>query len=399
MKSVVALTFATLLAATSFAKADDNTIRIGVLTDMSGAYSDNLGQGAVEAAKIAIEEFGSKIGDKPVELVIADHQNKPDVGVSLIRRWIDVDGVDVITEIGNSAVALAARDVVEQKHKLALVVGAAAIDLQGQSCSRFVSQWNLDTYASANAITKALVQQGGDKWYFISVDYTYGNALQAAATKTIESLGGKVLGAVKHPLGATDFSSYLLEAQNSGANVIGFLSAGTELAQALKQANEFGLSGGPQKLVPFLLFPSHVRAIGLEGLKGLVFADSFYADHNDKTKEFMAKYMARMDNKVPTSNQVAEYLAVRNYLLAVQKAGTDDSTAVSDALHTMDIDNFGEPVKMRADGRVMRDLYVLQVNSPSEAKTPTDYFKYLSTIPAETAYRPLSESDCPLVKG
>jgi branched-chain amino acid transport system substrate-binding protein len=397
MKSLIAMTLAGLLAGTALASADD-VIRIGVLTDMSGPYSDNLGQGAVEAANIAVEEFGGTVGGKKIEVVVADHQNKPDVGVALLRRWIDVEGVDVATEIGNSAVALAAREIVEQKGKLALVVGAAAIDLQGKSCSRYLSQWNLDTYASANAITKALVEQGNDKWYFISVDYTYGNALEAAATKTIESLGGKVLGSVKHPLGATDFSSYLLQAQNSGANVIAFLSAGTELAQALKQANEFGLSGGPQKLVPFLLFPSHVRAIGLDVLKGLTFSDSFYADHNDKTKEFMAKYMARMDNKVPTSNQVGEYLAVRNYLLAVEKAGTDDSSTVADTLRSMDIDNFGEPVKMRADGRVMRDLYVLQVNSPEEAKTPTDYFKYISTIKAETAYRPLSESECPLVK-
>jgi branched-chain amino acid transport system substrate-binding protein len=390
------------LAATA-ALAGSDAVRIGVLTDMSGPYSDNLGPGAVLAARMAVDEVGGKVAGKRIELLVADHQNKPDVGVSIIRKWFDVDHIDAITEMGNSAVALAARDIVEQRRKPALVVGAASTDLTGKSCSRYLSQWNLDTYASANGITRALVGNGLDTWFFVTVDYSYGTSLQAAAARTIESLGGKVLGEARHPLGAHDFAPYLLQAQSSRAKVIGFVSAGTDLIEALKQANEFGLAGGSlaggsQKLVPFLLFPTHIRALGLEVTKGLVFADSFYADHNAETRKFAAAFMAKFDNKVPTSNQVAEYLAVRNYLRAVAAAGSDDAEQVTEQLRGMDIDNFGEAVRIRADGRVMRDLYLLQVKSPQQATGPTDYYQYLKTIPAEAAYLPAAQSDCPLMK-
>lgn len=382
----------------SGARAGNSTVRIGVLTDMSGPYSDNLGPGAVLAARMAVDEFGGKVIGKRIELLIADHQNKPDVGVGIIRQWFDVEHVDAVTEMGNSAVALGARDIVEQHRKPALVVGAASTDLTGKSCSRYLSQWNLDTYASANGITRALVSNGLDTWFFITVDYSYGTSLQAAATKTIESLGGKIIGQARHPLGEHDFAPYLLQAQSSHAKVVGFISAGTDLIEALKQANEFGLAGGSQKLVPFLLFPPHIRALGLGVTQGLIVADSFYADHNAETRKFSAAFSAKFDNKVPTSNQVSEYLAVHNYLRAVAAAGTDDAEAVTDKLRAMDIDNFGETVRIRADGRVMRDLYLLQVNSPQQASSPTDYFQYLKTIPAEQAYLPASQSECPLMK-
>jgi branched-chain amino acid transport system substrate-binding protein len=397
LKILIAM-FVALALSTVGADADGDTVRIGVLTDMSGAYSDNLGPGAVLAARIAVDEFNGTVIGKRIELVVADHQNKADIGIGIIRQWLDVDHVDAVTEMGNSAVALAARDIVEQHRKPALVVGAASTDLTGKACSRYLSQWNLDTYASANAITRALVASGLDTWFFVTVDYSFGTSMEAAATKTIESVGGKVIGHARHPLGEHDFAPYLLQAQSSQAKVVGFISAGTDLIDALKEANEFGLAAGSQKLVPFLLFPTHVRALGLGATKGLIVADSFYADHNDATHKFAAAFMARFDNKVPTSNQVAEYLAVHNYLRAVAAAGTDDAEAVTSRLREMDIDNFGETVRIRADGRVMRDLYLLQVKSPQEASSPTDYYKYLKTIPAEQAYAPQAQSECPLLK-
>lgn len=379
------------------ALAGTDAIRVGVLTDMSGTYSDNLGPGAVLAAQMAVDDFGGTVNGKPVKLVVADHQNKPDVGISIVRQWLDVDGVDTVTEIGNSSVALALHDILEQRKKPALLVGAASTDLTGKYCSRYASQWNLDTYATANGVTRALVSAGQNTWFFITVDYTYGANVEADATKAIQSRGGSVLGSVKVPLGETEFSQYLLRAQASKAKVVGFIIAGNDLSQALKQANEFGL-GKAQQLVPFLLFPSHIAALGLDVTKGLVVADSFYADHNALTRKFAAAFMARFHGKVPTSNQVAEYVAVRNYLLAVKAAGSDDGTVVADQLRAMDIDNFGEKTRIRVDGRVLRDLYLLRVNAPNEARTPTDYFHYLSTIPAADAYRPLTGSACPLVK-
>jgi branched-chain amino acid transport system substrate-binding protein len=394
----ICLLLALLLAVFKPANADSDAVKIGILTDMSGPYSDNLGPGAVLAAQMAIEEFDGRILGKPIRLLVADHQNKPDVGLAIARQWFDVENIDVITEIGNSAVALAMHDLVEQHRKPALVVGAASTDLTGKSCSRYLSQWNLDTYASANGVTRALVAGGLDTWFFLTVDYSYGASLEAAATRTIEAMGGKVLGDVRHPLGATDFAPYLVRAQASRAKVVGLISAGTDLIAAIKQAHEFGLTAGSQKLVPFLLFPPHVRALGLDITQGLVFADSFYAGHNDQTRRFAAAFMAKFDNKVPTSNQVAEYLAVRNYLHAVSTVGSDAPDAVTDRLRTMDIDNFGDTARIRADGRVMRDLYLLQVNAPAEAKTSTDYFRALATIPASEAYLPMGQSDCPLAK-
>jgi branched-chain amino acid transport system substrate-binding protein len=380
------------------ALAGQDAIRIGVLTDMSGPYSDNLGPGAVVAARMAVEEAGGTVLGKPIQLIVADHQNKPDIGLGIARQWFDVENIDVITEIGNSAVALAMHDLVEQHKKPALVVGAASTDLTGKACSRYVSQWNLDTNASANGVTRALVQSGLDTWFFVTVDYSFGTSMEAAASKTIVSLGGKVLGDVRHPLGETDFAPLLVRAQASGAKVIGLISAGTDLIAAIKQAHEFGLANGNQKLVPFLLFPPHVRALGLDATQGLVFADSFYANHNDRTRAFAASFMAKFDNKVPTSNQVAEYLAVHNYLLALAAIGTDAPEAVVDRLRGAPIDNLGDPASIRADGRVMRDLYLLRVNAPSEARTPTDYFTSLKTIPAQDAYAPIATSDCPLVR-
>jgi branched-chain amino acid transport system substrate-binding protein len=386
-----------MLIGTAPALAGADAIKIGVLTDMSGPYSDNLGPGAVLAAQIAVEEFGGKVLGKPVQIVVADHQNKPDVGITIVRQWLDVDGVDTVTEIGNSSVALGLHDIIEARKKVALVVGAASTTLTGKLCSRYLSQWNLDTYATANGVTRALAGGGQNSWFFITVDYTYGTSVEADATKAIESLGGTVLGSVRVPLGETEFSQYLLRARSSNAKVVGFIIAGTDLSQALKQANEFEL-GRSQQLVPFLLFPSHIASLGLDVTQGLIIADSFYAGHNERTRDFAATYMARFHDKVPTSNQAAEYVAVRNYLLAIQAAGTDEGTAVADKLRDMDIDNFGEKSRVRADGRVMRDLYLLQVNAPREARTPTDYFKYLSTIPAASAYRPIAESECPLAK-
>lgn len=386
-----------LLAGMAPALAGKDAVRIGVLTDMSGPYSDNLGAGAVLAARIAVEEIGGTVLGKPIEIVVADHQNKPDIGISIVRQWLDVDGVDTVTEIGNSSVALALHDIIEARRKVALIVGAASTDLTGKFCSRFASQWNLDTYATANGVTRALVGTGQNSWFFITVDYTFGASVEADATKTIESLGGTVAGSVRVPLGETEFSQYLLRAQASRAKVVGFIIAGTDLSQALKQANEFGLAKS-QQLVPFLLFPSHIAALGLDITKGLIIADSFYADHDEQTRKFASTYMARFNNKVPTSNQAAEYVAVRNYLLAIQAAGTDDGPVVADELRGMEIDNFGEKVRVRADGRVLRDLYLLQVNSPQEATTPTDYFHYLRTIPADAAWRPISASACPLAK-
>jgi branched-chain amino acid transport system substrate-binding protein len=386
-----------VLAGMAQALAGTDAVKIGVLTDMSGTYSDNLGPGAVLAAQMAVDEFGGKVLGKPVQIMVADHQNKPDVGITIVRQWLDVDGVDTVTEIGNSSVALALHDILETRKKVALLVGAASTDLTGKFCSRYTSQWNLDTYATANGVTRALVASGQNSWYFITVDYTYGASVQSAATKTIESLGGTVMGSVKVALGETEFSQYLLRAQASQAKVIGFIIAGNDLSQALKQANEFALAKSAQ-LVPFLLFPSHIASLGLDVTKGLVVADSFYADHNDRTRAFATSFVAKFHGKVPTSNQVTEYVAVRNYLLAVQAAGTDDGPAVADKLRAMDIDNFGEKTRIRADGRVLRDLYLLQVKSPQEAKGPTDYFKYLSTIPGATAYRPESAAECPLAR-
>ena len=383
------------------AQYTDGVIKIGVLNDMSGLYSDLSGQGAVVAAKMAVEDFGAAAKGMKVEVVGADHQNKPDVGSNIARTWFDRDNVDVIVDVPTSSVALAVNEIAREKNKVFLVSGAAASDLTGPKCSPNTVHWTYDTWALANGTGKAMVKTGGDTWFFITADYAFGKALERDTTEIVQANGGKVLGSVRHPFPGTDFSSFLLQAQASKAKVIGLANAGGDTINAIKQAAEFGITQGGQSLAGLLVFISDVHALGLQTAQGLVLTEAFYWDQNDASRAFAKRFAPQFKNNMPTMVQAGVYAAVLHYLKAVEALKSDaDGKAVVAKMKEMPTDDplFGKGT-IRPDGRKIHDMYLFEVKKPSESKGAWDYYKLRATIPAAEAFRPMKDGGCPLVSG
>jgi branched-chain amino acid transport system substrate-binding protein len=376
-----------------------DVVKIGVLSDMSSLYADVGGPGSVAAAELAVKDFGGTVAGKKIEIVKGDHQNKPDVGSSIVRQWVDSEGVDAVADVPTSSVALAVQQVLKDKGKAFLMSGPASSDLTGKACSPTGVHWTYDTYALAHGTGSALVKQGGDSWYFLTADYAFGHALERDTGDVVKAAGGKVLGAVRHPLNTADFSSFLLQAQASKAKIIGLANAGGDTINSIKQASEFGIVAGGQRLAGLLVFITDVHSLGLKTANGLVLTSAFYWDQNDETRAFSKKFEAVMHKK-PTMVQAGVYGAVTHYLKAIAAIKSDDGKAVVDEMKKLPINDFmTKNGKVREDGRVMRDMYLFQVKKPEESKAPWDYFKQLAVIPAEEAFRPLKDGHCPFVKG
>lgn len=386
-----------MLTAASAQQFSGDAVKIGVLTDLSGVYADFGGQGAVEAARMAVQDFGGKVNGKAIEVIAADHQNKADVAASKAREWFDTQGVDLITESLNSSVALAVSKVATEKKKLQIVTGAATSRLTNEDCGPYTIHYVYDTYALAKGTGSAVVKAGGESWFFLTADYAFGHSLEKDTSEVVKAAGGKVVGAVRHPLSASDFSSFLLQAQSSGAKVVGLANAGADTVNSIKAAYDFGLTK-KQTLAGLLTLISDVHGLGLEQAQGLYTTEAWYWDQNEETRAFGKKFMERV-KKQPNSVQAGVYSAVTNYLKAVQAAGTDDSDAVSKQLRSMPInDMFTKNGRIREDGLHVHDMYLFQVKTPAESKQPWDYYKTVATIPAAEAFQPLSASRCPLVK-
>ena len=400
MKHLAAV-FACLLAVgplrAAHAQVSDGVVKIGVLADMSGLYSDLSGPGSVAAAQMAVEDFGGTVLGKPIVVVSADHQNKPDVGASISRSWYDREQVDVIVDVPVSSVAFAVQEVSRERNKVLLISSSGASDLTGKSCSPVSVHWTYDSYALANTAGAALLKEGLNTWFFLTADYAFGFALERDMTALIKAKGGSVLGAVRHPQDTTDFSSFLLQAQASGAKAVAFANAGGDTVNSVKQANEFGVPQKGQRIVGLLTYISDVHSMGLANAQGLILASAFYWDLDNETRAWTKRFLARV-NKVPTMAQAGVYGAVVHYLKAVQAAGTDNGPAVVRKMKELPIDDFFTKNGMvRDDGRVVRNMYLFQVKSPAESKYRFDYYKLLSTVPGEQAFRPAIEGGCPVV--
>jgi branched-chain amino acid transport system substrate-binding protein len=398
---VVTLTVALgLIAGAAHAQITGNVVKIGVLNDQSSLYADIAGPGSVVAARLAVEEVGGKVGGSAVEVVFADHQNKPDVGTSIVRQWFDRDGVDAVLDVGTSSVALAVNEVVREKNKVHLNTGAATSDLTGKACSFNTVHWVYDTWALANGTGKAVLKAGGDTWFFLTADYAFGHVLERDVSSVVKARGGKVLGSVRHPLNTADFSSFLLQAQGSKAKIIGLANAGGDTTNAIKQAAEFGIVKGGQKLAGLLVFITDIHALGLRNAQGLQFTEAFYWDLNDQTRAWSKRFAQKHNGKMPTSVQAGVYSAALHYLKAIAQAKSDgDGKAVVAKMKELPADDpiFGKGT-IREDGRKIHPMYLFEVKSPDQSKAPWDYYKLVTTIPAADAFRPLDQGDCPLVK-
>ena len=374
-------------------------IRIGVLDDMSGILADQQGPGDVVATQMAVQDFGGKVLGRPIEVISADHMNKADIGALIARSWYDQNDVQMITGLGNSAVALAVQDITRSKNRVQIATSAGTAELTGKACSPNGAHWVFDTYAQAQVIGKEVVRRGGDTWYFITADYAFGHALEQDTSRVVSAAGGKVLGASRYPTGAPDFASYLLTAQASRAKIIGLANSGNDTVNSVKQANEFGLVSAGQQPVALLAFITNIKAAGLPATKGLIFTEAFYWDQNDETRAFSKRFAERHQNRPPTSLQAGTYSATLHYLKAVAAAGTLDAPAVMKKMRDIPVNDFmTKNGRLREDGRLIRDMYLLEVKSPEESKGDWDLLKVLSTIPGNEAFRPLSEGGCPLVK-
>jgi branched-chain amino acid transport system substrate-binding protein len=393
---------AALLAASaipaSAAEISDGKVKIGILNDQSGVYADFGGKWSVEAAKMAVEDFGGKVQGAPIEIISADHQNKPDIASNIARQWYDTEQVDAIMELTTSSVALAVQGISKEKKKIDIVTGAATTELTGKQCSPYGFHWAYDTHALAVGTGGALVKQGGDTWFFLTADYAFGYSLEQQTSDFVKANGGKVVGSVRHPLASQDFSSFLLQAQSSGAKVIGLANAGLDTANAIKQAAEFGITQGGQHLAALLFTLAEVHGLGLEAAQGLTLTEGYYWNRDDESREFGKKFFART-GKMPNMIHSGTYSAVLQYLKAVQKAGTDDTEAVAKQLHEMPVDDvFGRGGTVGPNGRMIHDMYLLQVKKPADSKEPWDYFNVLATIPGKEAYIDPAKSGCDLVK-
>src|SRR5436190_5368731 len=401
VKAVMAAAALCAGAGVAQAQYSDGTIKIGVMNDQSGTYADLSGQGSVWAARKAIEDFckTTKCHDK-IEVVFADHLNKPDVGSNVVRQWFDVDKVDMVVDVPTSSVALAVNTITKEKNKVFLVSGAAASNLTGKACSPNTIHWTYDTWALANGTGQAIVKTGGDTWFFLTADYAFGHALERDTEAVVLKNGGKVLGKVRHPFPAQDFSSFLLQAQASKAKIIGLANAGADTTNAIKQAAEFGIVAGGQNLAGLLVFITDVHSLGLKTAQGLIFTEAWYWDGNDNNRAFAKEFGAANKGNMPTMVQAGVYSAVTHYLKAVHELKSDgDGAAVVAKMKSMPTDDklFGKGT-IRQDGRKIHDMYLFEVKKPEESKAPWDYYKLRATIPAAEAFRPMDQGECPLVK-
>jgi len=396
-----AAVMAVMLAALAPAQAQvsDDVVKIGVLTDMSSLYSDINGPGAVVATQMAIDDMGGNVLGKKIELVSADVQNKPDVAVARSGEWYDNDHVDMILGSGASSSSIATMGVAAQQKRIYLATDPASSDITGKLCNPYTVHWVYDTAALANGTGSAVVKAGGKKWFFLTADYAFGYALERDVTAVVKANGGEVLGGVKHPLNSSDFSSFLLQAQASKAQVIGLANAGGDTVNSIKQAGEFGLVEGGQNLAGLLVFVSDVNSIGLKQAQGLYLTEAFYWDLDDKTRAFAKRFAEKNNGKMPTSIQAGFYSATKRYLEAVKAAGTDNADKVMANMKsgTWDDPVFGKSY-VRPDGRNMHDMYLFQVKAPADSKAPWDYYKLVHKIPAEEAFRPMDQGECPMVK-
>jgi branched-chain amino acid transport system substrate-binding protein len=396
----IAAAAACALSGVAQAQITDGVIKIGVMNDMSGLYADLTGPGSLLAARMAVEDFQktSKAGLK-IEVLSADHQNKPDIGSNIVRTWFDVDKVDVVVDVPTSSVALAVNQLAREKNKVYLSSGAATSDLTGKSCSPNTVHWTYDTYMLANGTGTAIAKTGGDTWFFLTADYAFGHAIERDTEAALLKAGGRVVGKVRTPFPSQDFSSFLLQAQASKAKIIALANAGGDTVNSIKQAAEFGITRSGQNLASMLMFINDVHALGLNTAQGLIFTESFYWDLNDQTRTWSRRFGAAHGGKMPSMVQAGVYSSVLHYLRAVEAAGVDTGTKLVDQMKAMPTDDplFGKG-SIRADGRKMHPAYLFEVKKPSESKGPWDYYKLRTTIPAEQAFRPLSESECPLVK-
>lgn len=374
-------------------------VKLGVLNDRSGVYADLSGEGSVIAARLAVEDFKAAEKGIKVDIISADHQNKPDVGSNIARQWYDQDGVDVILDVPTSSVALAVSQVTREKNKILIDSGAGATDLTGKQCSPNTIHWTYDTYSLGYGTGTAMVQRGGDSWFFLTADYAFGHALERDTSEVVKKAGGKVLGSVRHPFPGSDFSSFLLQAQSSGAKVIGLANAGGDTINAIKQAAEFGIVGGGQTLAGLLVFLSEVHALGLEAAQGLVLTEAFYWDQNDGTREWSERFAAQHGGKKPTMVHAGVYSGTLHYLKAVEALKSKDTAAVMKWMKDNPTEDalFGKG-EVRQDGRHIHNMYLFEVKKPADSKGPWDYYNQLATIPAAEAFRPLDAGGCELVK-
>jgi branched-chain amino acid transport system substrate-binding protein len=379
------------------APASAQGVRIGILNDQSGVYADYGGKYSVEAAKMAIEDFGGEVLGQKIELVTADHQNEPDLAVSIARRWYDVDGVDMITELTTSTVALAVQELSNEKKKIDIVVGAATSRITGDACTPYGFHWAFDNHALAVGTGGALVKAGGDTWFFLTADYAFGHALEKETSEIVTHSGGEVVGSVRVPLNSSDFSSFLLQAQSSKAKIIGLANAGQDTANSIKQAAEFGIFRQGQKLAGLLMTLSEIHGLGLDAAQGLVLTEGFYWDHDDRSRAFSKRFFERT-GRMPNMVHAGTYSATLSYLKAVKAAGTKDSEAVARKLKELPVDDAFAKGKVLANGRMVHDMYLFEVKKPSESKKSWDYYKQLAVVPGDQAFFTAKESGCPLTK-
>jgi branched-chain amino acid transport system substrate-binding protein len=396
MKSVwmAAVAVGSLLLA---APASAQGVKIGILNDQSGVYADYGGKYSLEAAHMAVEDFGGEVLGKKIEIVTADHQNKPDLATAIARRWYDTEGVDMITELTTSSVALAVQELSKEKKKIDIVVGAATSRITGDACTPYSFHWAYDTRALAVGTGGALVRSGGDTWFFLTADYAFGYALEKDTSDIVNANGGKVVGSVRVPLNSSDFSSFLLQAQSSKAKIVGLANAGLDTTNSIKQAAEFGIVKGGQKLAGLLMTLSEVHGLGLEAAQGLVLTEGFYWDHDDQSRAFGERFMKRT-GRMPSMIHAGTYSATLSYLKAVKAAGTKDTEAVVAKLKELPVDDAFAKGKVLANGRMVHDLYLFEVKKPSESKKPFDYYNQLAVVPGDQAFFTAKESGCPLTK-
>ena len=395
---VLASAFAvlSLSVGNAHAQISDNVVKIGVMNDQSGLYADLGGPGSVIAARMAAEDAGGSVLGKPIEIVAADHQNKADVGVAIARRWFESEGVDLAIGFDHSAVALAVEQLAAQYDRIAIAGAVGSTAFTGKSCTPNEASWIYDSYALTTSLAKSVVAEGRDTWFFITVDYTFGHSLEADATAAVEAAGGKVLGSVRHPLNTSDFSSYLLQAQASGAKVVAFANGGGDMVNAVKQANEFGLTKN-QSIVSLLVFLTDVHSMQLQAAQGLKFVTGFYWDRDDATRAWSKRFFDKQ-GRMPTMAQASVYSAVSHYIASIKAAGTDEAKAVMAKMRELPVNDFYvRNGHVREDGRLVHDMLFVQVKAPAESKGPWDYYKILGTVPGDQAFRPLAEGGCPLV--
>lgn len=386
-----------LIAAPAVAEVSDGKVKIGILNDQSGVYSDFGGKNSYEAALMAVEDFGGKVLDAPIEVVTADHQNKADIASNIARQWYDTEQVDSIMELTTSSVALAVQALSKEKSKITMTTGAATTELTGVQCSPYGFHWAYDTHALAVGTGGALVKEGGDSWFFLTADYAFGYSLEEQTSSFVKENGGTVAGSVRHPLASTDFSSFLLQAQSSGAKVIGLANAGADTQNAIKQAAEFGITQGGQKLAALLFTLADVHGLGAEAAQGLNLTESFYWKRTPESEEFGRRFMERTGS-MPNMVHAGTYSTVMSYLKAIEAAGTDETEAVAAKLHELPVnDVFAQDGKVAANGRMIKDVYLMEVKAPADITEDWDYYNVLATIPGDEAYLDPAKSGCPLV--